>query len=122
MERSDSNSVEEQLLILNKSLYCSDLKLSFRPWHLFIYKSLTTWKICLEHNTEKSCNILSLLAYLEESGTGIRHKVSLAALDVNGNFHLWYYYLVSLCKSYGAGIDGRFLFFAECAYFFQQTN
>ena len=80
MERSDSNSVEEQLLILNKSLYCSDLKLSFRPRHLLIHESFTTREVSFENRAEKPGDILTLLANLEESGTGIRHEIGLAAL------------------------------------------
>ena len=79
MERSDSNSVEEQLLILNKSLYCSDLKLSFRPRHLLIHESFTNREVSFEYNAEELGNALTLLANLEESGTGIRHEVGLAA-------------------------------------------
>ena len=80
MERSDSNSVEEQLLILNKSLYCSDLKLSFRPRHLLIHESFTTGEVSFEYNAEELGYVFTLLANLEESGTGIRHEVGLAAL------------------------------------------
>lgn len=79
MERSDSNSVEEQLLILNKSLYCSDLKLSFRPRHLLIHESFTTGEVSFEYNAEELGYVLTLLANLEESGTGICHEVGLAA-------------------------------------------
>ena len=79
MERSDSNSVEEQLLILNKSLYCSDLKLSFRPWYLLIHESFTTREVSFEYNAEELGDILTLLSNFEESGTGIRHEVGLAA-------------------------------------------
>lgn len=78
MERSDSNSVEEQLLILNKSLYCSDLKLSFRPRHLLIHESFTTGEVSFEYNAEELGYVFTLLANLEESGTGIRHEVGLA--------------------------------------------
>ena len=82
MERSDSNSVEEQLLILNKSLYCSDLKLSFRPRHLLIHESFTTGEVSCKHRAEELGNALTLLANLEESGTGIRHEICLAALTL----------------------------------------
>ena len=85
MERSDSNSVEEQLLILNKSLYCSDLKLSFRPRHLLIHESFTNREVSFEYNAEELGNALTLLANLEESGTGIRHEVGLAAFGIDGN-------------------------------------
>lgn len=79
MERSDSNSVEEQLLILNKSLYCSDLKLSFRPRHLLIHESFTTVEVRFENRAEELGDIFTLLANLEKSRTGINHEVGLAA-------------------------------------------
>ena len=80
MERSDSNSVEEQLLILNKSLYCSDLKLTFRSWHLLIHESFTTGEVSFEYYAEELGYALTLLANLEESRVGISHEVGLAAL------------------------------------------
>ena len=79
MERSDSNSVEEQLLILNKSLYCSDLKLSFRPRHLLIHESFAPREVSFEYNTQKPGYVFTFFANLEESGTGICHEVGLAA-------------------------------------------
>ena len=116
MERSDSNSVEEQLLILNKSLYCSDLKLTFRPWHLLIHESFTTREVSFEYNAEEPCKILTLLANLEESGTGIRHEVGLAAFGIDGYADFGYYYQVALGKGYGTSVDGLLLFFAEHAH------
>lgn len=99
MERSDSNSVEEQLLILNKSLYCSDFKLFFRPRHLLIHESFTTGEVSFEYNAEELGNVLTLLANLEESGTGIRHEVGLAAFGINGYADFGYYYQVALGKA-----------------------
>ena len=85
MERSDSNSVEEQLLILNKSLYCSDLKLTFRSWHLLIHESFTTGEVSFEYYAEELDYALTLLANLEESGADIRHEIGLAALGIDSN-------------------------------------
>ena len=61
-------------------------------------------------------NVLMLLANLEESGTGIRHEVGLAAFGIDGYADFGYYYQVTLGKSYGTGIDGLLLFFAEHAH------
>ena len=61
--------------------------------------------------------VLTLLAYLEESGAGIRHEVGLAALGIDGYADFRYYYLVTLGKSYGTGVDGLLLLFAEHAHF-----
>ena len=105
MERSDSNSVEEQLLILNKSLYCSDLKLSFHPRHLLIHKSLATGEVSFEYNAEELGDILTLFANLEKSGTGIRHEVGLAALGIDCNADLRYYYLVTFGNGNGTGVE-----------------
>ncbi|WP_278671119.1 hypothetical protein [Leyella stercorea] len=35
-------------------------------------------EVCFEYNAEKLGNVFTLLANLEESGTGIRHEVGLA--------------------------------------------
>lgn len=51
----------------------------FRSWHLLIHKSLATREVSFEHRAEELGDILTLLANLEESGTGIRHEVGLAA-------------------------------------------
>ena len=112
MERSDSNSVEEQLLILNKSLYCSDLKLSFRPRHLLIHESFTNREVSFEYNAEELGNALTLLANLEESGAGISHEVGLAAFGIDGYADFGYYYQVTLGKCNGTGVDGLLLIFA----------
>ena len=56
------------------------IKLTFRPWHLLIHESFTTREVSFENRAEELGDILTLLANLEESGTGIRHEVGLAAL------------------------------------------
>ena len=88
----------------------------FRPWHLLIHESLATREVSFEYNAEELGYVLTLLAYLEESGTGISHEVGLAALGIDGYADFRYYYLVTLGKSYGTGVDGLLLFFAEHAY------
>lgn len=60
-------------------LFSNLIKLSFRPRHLLIHESFTTVEVSFEYNAEEPCNILTLLANLEESGTGICHEVGLAA-------------------------------------------
>lgn len=60
-------------------LFSNLIKLSFRPRHLLIHESFTTGEVSFEYNAEEPCNILTLLANLEESGTGICHEVGLAA-------------------------------------------
>ena len=52
----------------------------FRPRHLLINESFTTGKVSFENRAEELGDILALLANLEESGTGIRHEIGLAAL------------------------------------------
>ena len=59
---------------------------------------------------------LTLLANLEESGTGISHEVGLAALGIDSNTDFRYYYLGALGKSNSTGVDGLLLFFAEHAH------
>lgn len=51
----------------------------FRPRHLLIHESFTTREVSFEYNAEELGYALTLLANLEESGTGIRHEVGLAA-------------------------------------------
>lgn len=61
-------------------LFSNLIKLSFRPRHLLIHESFTTGEVSFEYNAEElGNNVLTLLANLEESGTGIRHEVGLAA-------------------------------------------
>jgi hypothetical protein len=50
----------------------------FRPRHLLIHESFTTREVSFEYNAEELGDILTLLANLEESGTGISHEVGLA--------------------------------------------
>ncbi|MFB9896468.1 hypothetical protein [[Hallella] seregens] len=83
------------------------MKLTFRPWHLLIHESFTTGEVSFEHNTQEPCNALPFLANLEESGTGIRHEVGLAAFGINGYADFGYCYLVTLGKGYGTGVDDR---------------
>lgn len=59
-------------------LFSNLIKLSFRPRHLLIHESFTTREVSFEYNAEELGDILTLLANLEESGTGIRHEVGLA--------------------------------------------
>ena len=69
-------------LILNRFYMFSIHRLFyivFRPRHLLIHKSFTTREVSFEYNAEELGNVLTLLANLEESGTGIRHEVGLAA-------------------------------------------
>lgn len=51
----------------------------FRPRHLLIHESFTTREVSFEYNAEELDYALTLLANLEESGTGISHEVGLAA-------------------------------------------
>lgn len=55
------------------------IKLSFRPWYLLIHEFFTTREVSFEYNAEELGDILTLLSNFEESGTGIRHEVGLAA-------------------------------------------
>lgn len=59
-------------------LFSNLTKLSFRPRHLLIQESFTTGEVIFEYNAEELGDILTLLANLEESGTGISHEVGLA--------------------------------------------
>ena len=59
-------------------LFSNLIKLSFHPRHLLIHESFTTREVSFEYNAEELGDILTLLANLEESGTGIRHEVGLA--------------------------------------------
>ena len=52
----------------------------FRPRHLLIHEVFTTGEVSFEYNAEELGYALTRLANLEESGTGIRHEVGLAAL------------------------------------------
>ena len=54
--------------------------MSFHSRHLLIHESFTTMEVSFEHRAEELGDILTLLANLEECGTGIRHEVGLAAL------------------------------------------
>ena len=94
-----------------------NFKKTFRPWHLLIHESFTTREVSFENRAEELGDILTLLANLEESGAGIRHEVGLAAFGIDSNIDFRYYYQVTLGKSYGTGVDGLLLFFAEHAYF-----
>ena len=67
-------------LVLTYLLFSDLIKLTFRPWHLLIHESFTTREVSFENWAEKPDDILTLLANLEESGTGIRHVICLAAL------------------------------------------
>ena len=67
-------------LVLTYLLFSDLIKLTFRPWHLLIHESLTTREVSFENRTEELGDILTLLANLEECGTGICHEVGLAAL------------------------------------------
>ena len=66
-------------------LFSNFIKLSFRPRHFLIHESFTTGEVSLEYNAEELGYVLTLLAILEESGTGIRHEVGLAALGIGSN-------------------------------------
>lgn len=69
-------------LILNRFYMFSIHRLFyivFRPRHLLIHESFTTREVSFEYNAEELGDILTLLANLEESGTGISHEVGLAA-------------------------------------------
>ena len=67
-------------LVLTYLLFSDLIKLTFRPWHLLIHESFTTREVSFENRTEELGDILTLLANLEEYGTGICHEVGLAAL------------------------------------------
>ena len=67
-------------LVLTYLLFSDLIKLTFRPWHLLIHESFSTREVSFENRAEKPDDILTLLANLEESGTGIRHVICLAAL------------------------------------------
>ena len=72
-------------LVLTYLLFSDLIKLTFRPWHLLIHESFTNREVSFEYNAEELGNALTLLANLEESGTGIRHEVGLAAFGIDGN-------------------------------------
>ena len=97
-------------------LFSNLIKLSFRPRHLLIHEFFTTGEVSFEYNAEELGNVLTLLANLEESGTGIRHEVGLAALGIDSNIDFRYYYLVALGKGNGTSVDGLLFFFAEHAH------
>ena len=67
-------------LVLTYLLFSDLIKLTFRPWRLLIHESFTTREVSFENRTEELGDILTLLANLEECGTGICHEVGLAAL------------------------------------------
>ena len=104
-------------LVQTYLLFSDLIKLTFHPWHLFIHEFFAPRKVCCKHRAQEPCYALTLLANFEESGTGIRHEVGLAALGIDSNIDFRYYYQVTLGKSYGTGVDGLLLFFAEHAYF-----
>ena len=60
-------------LVLTYLLFSDLIKLTFRPGHLLINESFTTREVSFEYNAEELGYVLTLLANLEESGTGIRH-------------------------------------------------
>ena len=60
-------------LVQTYLLFSDLIKLTSRSWHLLIHESFTTREVSFEYNAEEPCNILTLLANLEECGTGIRH-------------------------------------------------
>ena len=66
-------------LVLTYLLFSDLIKLTFRPGHLLINESFTTREVSFEYNAEELGYVLTLLANLEESGTGICHEVGLAA-------------------------------------------
>ena len=66
-------------LVLTYLLFSDLIKLTFRPRHLLIHESFTTGEVSFEDNAEELGYVLTLLANLEESGTGICHEVGLAA-------------------------------------------
>ena len=63
-------------------LFSNFIKLSFRPRHLLIHESIATREVSFEYYAEELGYALTLLANLEESGTGIRHEICLAALTL----------------------------------------
>ena len=65
-------------LVLTYLLFSNLIKLTFRLRHLLLHESFTPMEVCFEYNAEKLGNVFTLLANLEESGTGIRHEVGLA--------------------------------------------
>ena len=69
-------------LVLTYLLFSDLIKLTFRPWHLLIHESFTTREVSFENRTEELDDILTLLANLEERGTGIRHEICSAALTL----------------------------------------
>lgn len=97
-------------------LFSNLIKLSFRSWHLLIHESFTTGEVSFEHRAEELGYAFTLLANLEESGTGIRHEVGLAAFGINGYADFGYYYQVALGKGNGTSVDGLLFFFAEHAH------
>ena len=66
--------------MLTYLLFSDLIKLTFRPWHLLIHESFTTREVSFEYNAEKPGYVFTFFANLEESGTGIRHEICLAAL------------------------------------------
>mgnify|MGYP000251957505 FL=1 len=67
-------------LVLTYLLFSDLIKPTFRPWHLLIHEYFTTREVSFENRTEELDDILTLLANLEECGTGICHEVGLATL------------------------------------------
>lgn len=65
-------------LVLTYLLFSDLIKLTFRPRHLLIHESFTTGEVSFEHRAEELGYAFTLLANLEESGTGICHEVGLA--------------------------------------------
>lgn len=72
-------------LVQTYLLFSDLIKLTSRPWHLLIHRSFTTREVSFENRAEELGDILTLLANFEESGTGIRHEVGLAALGIDSN-------------------------------------
>ena len=72
-------------LVQTYLLFSDLIKLTFRPRHLLIHESFTTGEVSFEHRAEELGNALTFLANFEESGTGIRHEVGLAALGIDSN-------------------------------------
>lgn len=86
-------------------LFSNLIKLTFRPRHLLIHKSIATREVSFEYNAEKPGYVFTFFANLEESGTGIRHEVGLTAFGIDGYADFRYYYHVALGKGNGTSVE-----------------
>ena len=106
--------------MLTYLLFSDLIKLTFRPWHLLIHESFTTREVSFENRTEELGDILTLLANLEECGTGICHEVGLAALGtaINDSAAPTYINLIFALSLMGDMLTNK----ARTSYYAQQQS